>query len=128
MVADTGLSNAAALPDNTAPLATPGSEPAAAPKIAEKGLSGGRPSKKDKLPAKTIDLSRYLDQAQLTDRQRECFSLRFEYEMKLSAIAKWLGLSRKTIDEHIAAARRRMDWSEIKEKMKTNKRRLNPGE
>lgn len=41
----------------------------------------------DELPAKQIDLSRYMDQAQLTDRQRECLSLKVEYGLPVIAIA-----------------------------------------
>jgi DNA-binding CsgD family transcriptional regulator len=83
---------------------------------------------KGKLPAKTTDLSKYLEGAGLTDRQRECFSLKFEYGLRVSAIVNRLGLSRKTVDEHIAAAKRRIGWSQIKEKQKANSARLNPGE
>jgi DNA-binding CsgD family transcriptional regulator len=83
---------------------------------------------KSKLPAKTTDLSKYLDGAELTDRQRECFSLKFEYGLRVSAIVNRLGLSRKTVDEHIAAAKRRIGWSQIREKQKANSARLNPGE
>jgi DNA-binding NarL/FixJ family response regulator len=83
---------------------------------------------KAKLPAKTADLSKYIDGAGLTDRQRECFSLKFEYGLRVSAIVKRLELSRKTVDEHIAAAKRRIGWSQINEKRKANNARVNPGE
>jgi DNA-binding CsgD family transcriptional regulator len=83
---------------------------------------------KAKLPAKTADLSKYIDGAGLTDRQRECFSLKFEYGLRVSAIVKRLGLSRKTVDEHIAAAKRRIGWSQINEKRKANSARVTPNE
>jgi len=73
-------------------------------------------------------VNQILDGAELTDRQRECFSLKFEYGLRVSAIVNRLGLSRKTVDEHIAAAKRRTGWSQIKEKQKANSARLNPGE
>ena len=83
---------------------------------------------KGKLPAKTTDLSKYLDGAKLTDRQRECFSLKFEYGLRVSEIVIRLGLSRKTVDEHIAAAKRRLDWLKIKERQKANSARMNPAD
>jgi hypothetical protein len=85
-------------------------------------------SDKSKLPAKTTDLSKYMDGARLTDRQWECFSLKFEYGLRVSAIVNRLGLSRKTVDEHIAAAKRRIGWSQVKERQKANSARFNPDE
>jgi DNA-binding CsgD family transcriptional regulator len=83
---------------------------------------------KSKLPAKTTDLSKYLEGAELTERQRECFSLKFEYGLRVSEIVIRLGLSRKTVDEHIAAAKRRIEWSQLKERQKANSARINPGD
>jgi len=68
------------------------------------------------LTAKCTDLSNYFDQAPLTERQRECMSLRFEYELTLSDIAERLNLNRKTVDEHIAAAERKLRMAKIKDK------------
>ncbi|MBZ5532787.1 MAG: LuxR C-terminal-related transcriptional regulator [Acidobacteriia bacterium] len=127
-----GFSDVTALQNNVAPSVETVSEPAISPRESpaadESRVPGGVPRKKEKLPAKTADLSQYLDEAQLTDRQRECFSLKFEYGLRFSAIAHRLGISRKTVDEHIAAARRRMEWSKVKDKIKAKKARLNPEE
>jgi predicted DNA-binding protein (UPF0251 family) len=132
MTTSADFSDVTALQDNAAPSVETGSEPAISPRQSpaadESRVPSGPPSKKEKLPAKTADLSQYLDEAQLTDRQRECFSLKFEYGLRFSAIANRLGISRKTVDEHIAAARRRMEWSKVKNKIQAKKARLNPEE
>jgi DNA-directed RNA polymerase specialized sigma24 family protein len=81
-----------------------------------------------KLPTKVRDLSQYLDQAQLTERQRDCISFKLEYGLTTTAIAQHLGLSRKTIDEHVAAAKRRLQLSQLKDKSRRNRARLRPEE
>jgi DNA-binding CsgD family transcriptional regulator len=63
----------------------------------------GAGSMPEKLTKKT-DLSRVFDRVNLTDRQRECASLRFEFGLTVSAIATKFGLTRKTVDEHLQAA------------------------
>lgn len=63
----------------------------------------------DRLPQKKTDLSEYLDGACLTDIQREVISLRLEYALPVAAIARRLGRDRKTIQEHLAAAKKRID-------------------
>lgn len=122
MTTSADFSDVTALQDNAAPSVETGSESAISPRQSpaaeESGVPICPPRKKEKLPAKTADLSQYLEEAQLTDRQRECFSLKFEYGLRFSAIANRLGISRKTVDEHIAAARRRMEWSKVKNKSK----------
>ena len=60
-----------------------------------KGFSG--------LVQKKQDLSRYLDSSMLTDRQRDCLSLKLEYGLGVSEIARRIGITRKTVDEHIKA-------------------------
>lgn len=55
---------------------------------------------------KKTDLSRYLDSSALTDRQRSCLSLRLEYELSVSAIARSLKISRPTVREHLHAGSR----------------------
>jgi DNA-binding CsgD family transcriptional regulator len=80
------------------------------------------------LPVKTTDLSNYFDQAQLTDRQRECASLKHEYGLTKTAIADRLGLSRKTVDEHLAAAERRIQSARARDSAKGQRSRFNRGE
>ena len=77
----------------------------------------------EKLPAKKNDLSRYLDEARLTDRQRECISLKLEYGLGVTAIAERLGISRKTVDEHIEAAERNLSVARDREKNSANRAR-----
>jgi DNA-binding CsgD family transcriptional regulator len=77
----------------------------------------------EKLPAKKTDLARYLDEARLTERQRECISLKLEYGLGVTAIAERLGISRKTVDEHIEAAERNLSAARDREKNSANRAR-----
>jgi DNA-binding CsgD family transcriptional regulator len=79
-----------------------------------------------KLPPKKMDLSQYLDQARLTERQRDCISLKMEYGLTTSDIAGRLSISRKTVDEHVEAAKRNMDAARSKAKSNAKKARFNP--
>ena len=56
------------------------------------------------LGSKRQDLSEYLESPKLTDRQRNCMSLRFEYDLSIKQISQRLGIHRKTVDEHLKAA------------------------
>lgn len=67
-----------------------------------------------KLVSKKRDLSNYLEPANLTDRQHECISLFLEYGLRKSEIARRLDIDRKTLDEHLSAARKRIDMAGIK--------------
>ncbi len=58
----------------------------------------------------------YFDRAKLTEIQHEVISLRLEYGLPVSAIAKRLSKSRKTIDEHIAAAQKKIEYAGSAEK------------
>jgi len=53
------------------------------------------------LPTKQYDYSNLMDPAELTDMQRQCFSLRHEYQLPVTEIARRLGRDRTTIQEHI---------------------------
>jgi predicted DNA-binding protein YlxM (UPF0122 family) len=66
------------------------------------------PKRSAKLGQKAIDLSQYYSNV-LTDRQRECFSMKMEYGLSVVEIAKRLGISRPTVMEHIAAAAKRIE-------------------
>ena len=80
-----------------------------------------------KLPPKKRDLSHYFDDASLTDAQRKAASLRFEYEMSVTAIAKYLGRHRTSVQETLASATRKMEvakWNEQRAKKRAEK---NPG-
>jgi hypothetical protein len=54
------------------------------------------------------DLSEYFDPAGLTERQRDCLSMKYEYELPITEIARRLNLDRKTVQEHIVAGGRRL--------------------
>ena len=62
----------------------------------------------DGLGQKQTDLSQYIDASDLTDRQRDCSSMRWEYRLPLTEIARRLGRNRSTVEEHLAAARKRL--------------------
>jgi DNA-binding CsgD family transcriptional regulator len=56
------------------------------------------------LPPKQHDLSGYTAMAGLTDRQRECFSLKFEHELTVMEIARRLDIDHSTVNQHIRMA------------------------
>jgi DNA-binding NarL/FixJ family response regulator len=70
---------------------------------------------------KKCDLSWELDQVDLTGRQRECLSLRLEYGLTVSAIAERLGRNRKTIDEHLSAAKVKFERDKAKQRWDRNR-------
>jgi len=76
------------------------------------------PSKKptSKLPQKRFNLSEYLEGARLTDRQHQCASWRLEYGLPVTEIARRLGITRRTVDEHIAAATRKIEEARARTK------------
>jgi DNA-binding CsgD family transcriptional regulator len=80
------------------------------------------PGKQNELPEKKEDFSRYMDGANLTDRQRDCFSLKFEYGLTFTAVAERLGIHRTTVEEHIAAAKRRIQISTANDRLGTKGR------
>ena len=55
------------------------------------------------LPAKQQQLSMYFDNAKLTDLQLQIASLKWEYGLSVSEIARRFDKHRSTIDEHLAA-------------------------
>jgi DNA-binding CsgD family transcriptional regulator len=75
---------------------------------------------------KKCDLSREFDQVNLTERQRECISLRLEYGLTVSAIAKKLGLTRKTVDEHLQAAQSKFQQETAKQRRDRNRAKRTP--
>jgi len=83
-------------------------------------------SEVEKLPRRRNDLSEWLDRAALTDRQRECLSLKFEYELSQTRIARYLGIDRKTVDEHIEAGKKKLDVGRIREKNRKNRAKVQP--
>jgi len=68
-----------------------------------------------------------LDSAKLTPRQRECVSLLWEYGLGKTAIAQHLGIDRKTLDEHISAAERKLELLKAKERADKNLGKVKPG-
>jgi len=70
-------------------------------KSAPDGLKGLGPKKND--------LSRYLDSAKLTDIQRDCLSMKFEYDLSLAEIARRLHKHHSTVQYHITRATKKIE-------------------
>lgn len=88
----------------TGAAAAGGNEPTKVPAAA-----GASESPLLKLPPMKQDLSKYLDNSGLTDRQRECLSLRYEYGLNKSKIAKRLGLHHETVREYLSRGEVKMN-------------------
>lgn len=73
----------------------------------------------EKLPPKRQDSLRFFENANLTERQKQCASLRWEYGLRITDIARRLGLHRKTVQEHLARANAKMKWRETPSKNPT---------
>lgn len=56
------------------------------------------------LGKKSWDYTEYMAKGDLTERQRECYSLRFEYGLSESEIARRLKIHRSTVQQHIGRA------------------------
>ncbi len=78
------------------------------------------------LPAKRTDLSFYFDPANLTDAQHEVLSLRLEYGMSISAIARRLKRHRKTIQEILTAGEAKIQQAVASEKRAKQRAKVNP--
>ena len=76
--------------------------------ISRKKAAKKYPNGFDGLQRKYVDMSGYLAQADLTDRQRQCFSLRKEYDLSLEEVAGRLRIDRKTAYEHIHDAEKKL--------------------
>ena len=64
---------------------------------------------------KIVDFSDAMLAAKLTDQQYDSFSLVKEYRRPMSEVERRMGITRKTIHEHIAAAERAMRKVSVKE-------------
>ena len=61
----------------------------------------------------------------MTDKQRLAFSLKYEYALRLTAIASRMGIDRTTVREHLDAANRKLEHNRAFEKRKTNRSKSN---
>ncbi len=103
--------------------AVPPIETAQEASFSEKGSTRKRPG----LGPKKQDLSQYLDSAKLTQRQHECMSLCFEYDLKLTEIAHRLGIDRKTVEEHLALAKAKLEKQTARGRLQRNLSKVKPG-
>ena len=77
---------------------------------------GNKPKLPDKLPPKKSHISDYLDAAGLTEAQHEAATLRWEYGLSVSKIARRLGKNRTSIQERLDAAKQKIAQSRSSEK------------
>jgi hypothetical protein len=76
---------------------------------------------------KKTDLSTYQDLlSTLTERQQVCFSLKMEYGLGVTEIASRLGLHHKTVQEHVGAAKNRIEQVRAKTKRAANRAKHDP--
>jgi hypothetical protein len=75
------------------------------------------------LGQKKADLSQYM--LDMTDKQRLAFSLKYEYELRLTEIASRMRIDRTTAREHLDAANRRLEQNRAFEKRKANRSKSN---
>jgi len=81
-----------------------------------------RTSVEKELPSKKLDCSQF--QAYLTDRQWQVFSLKVEYELRVTEIARRLRIDRKTVDEHYAAAQKKLAFAKSADKRARRRAKL----
>jgi hypothetical protein len=113
---------AAGLPPEPLPLKQVPTEPA---RIAPESPQVSHASEQNPpLPRKECDYSSLLDSAGLTELQRECYSLRHEYQLPVAEIARRLQRDRKTIQEHIDAADNKVTLSANKERRQKRRARF----
>jgi DNA-binding CsgD family transcriptional regulator len=68
----------------------------------------------EKLPSKCENLRRYFENANLTERQEQCASLRLEYGRPIADIARRLGLHRTTVQEYLARAEEKISRNDAR--------------
>jgi predicted DNA-binding protein (UPF0251 family) len=64
---------------------------------------------------KTVDFSAAMLGAKLTEKQYDCYSLVKEYQLQMNEVEQRMGVTRKTIHEHITAAEKAMRKLSLKE-------------
>lgn len=70
------------------------------------------------------DLSQYMQG--MTDKQQLAFSLKYEYGLRPTEIARRMGIDRTTVNEHLDAANRNLNQNRSFEKRKANLSKSNP--
>jgi hypothetical protein len=98
-----------------------GAAPGARPPAADQGIAN---EQHPPLPSKKHEYSGLMDSARLTELQRECYSLKHEYQLPVVEIARRLGRDRKTIQEHIDAADKKVTLAASKERSQKRRARF----
>ena len=107
------------------PEVNPGGGPPSTPEeTAESGKARTRQASngdgngklKAKLPPKQCDFGDWMDNAKLTGKQRECFSLVREYVLPVAEVSRRLGISRTAVDKRIAAAEKKINEARANQK------------
>jgi len=68
------------------------------------------------LGQKRTDFSMYIAGARLTDKQRDCFSMKYEYGLGVAEIARRLEKHHSSVQYHLEAAKRKMNHSQARER------------
>jgi hypothetical protein len=89
--------------------------------------AGKREAIHEKLRAKKGNISDRCDTSGLTDNQRQCLELRFDYELSIPEIAIHLGKARKTIYEHLSRAAVILDRARLRDATARKRAKVNPG-
>jgi hypothetical protein len=80
----------------------------------------------EKLPDMKNDMTSYFDAARLTEKQREVASFAWEYGLTVTEIARRTGKHRTTVDELLAAAKKKIDEAGANERGARKRAETNP--
>ena len=97
--------------------------------LAQKQTTSAKPGnieQVEKLPVKKSDMTRYFDAAKLTEKQREVASLAWERGLTVTEIARRIRKHRTTVDESLAAAKKKIDQAESNERSARERAKSNP--
>ena len=82
----------------------------------EADLEAKLPPAAKPLPRARAYLNDLMDDAKLSEKMRDCYSLKWEHGLKEADIATRLGISRPAVYDRLAAAQRRMDQANANQK------------
>lgn len=107
-------------------LAAAGAIPTEQVSVESSKSKARQPKGFERLGPKKADFSRYMHN--MTEKQQLAFSLKYEYGLGPTEIASRMGIDRKTLHEHLAAANKKIDEDRSLEKRKINRSKSSPGE
>jgi DNA-directed RNA polymerase specialized sigma24 family protein len=81
----------------------------------------------ERLTCKQADLSDYLDSARLTEKQRDCASLKWELGLKGTEMAKRLNLHYSIVQQHFSSAETKIQIARKSDSTRSNIAKTKPG-